>query len=328
MLTLCAIGLWYWFRVPYEIVHERPPGAGPLRRGDEYLEVESVRRTWDGTVRHGPRRISLNGKLYQIENYRDGLPHGKWQWLNGVGHSTITAEFRLGRLTNFQASSRCDQRLARLLAEGKLSDPRIVRELLRDSSLEYVETPLKDALVALKDQHAVPIELIAMARVPGFSLDMPITCQAEGPLIETIGAILQPHELVSDYRYGMLYVVSREGVENWKDETGVTRLVPPPRSKLERHWDEMTMIEFIETPLGDALQIISDRYGVQFFDTSRLPAELAQSRTGMPVTLKISGNSLRNSLAAMFDVLDLQTRLDGEKIVIELQPDHPALQKP
>jgi hypothetical protein len=126
----------------------------------------------------------------------------------------------------------------------------------------------------------------------------------------------------------MLYVVPREGVENWKDRTGVSSILPPPGTKLEQCWNDKTVMEFIETPLGDALQFVSDIHGVDFFDTSHIPAELMQpqSRRYMVVTIRISGVSLEDGLGAMLDTVDLQARLDGEKIVIELQPDHPAAQ--
>lgn len=329
-MTLCAVGLWYWYRVPFEVVHDWALSGEQLRRRDTYHEVETLRRTWDGTARHGPRRISVNGKLCQVENYRDGIPHGKWEWFDSAGRVTISAEFRLGRLESFQASPECDQRLARLLADGTIRERRFARTLLQDAQAQFIETPLKDALHILADDHDMHIRLDAMLKSPEFSIDMPVTCQAQGPLIQVLGQVLQPHDLVCDYRFGMLYVVKKEGVENWKDPTGVTELVPPTRSRLERMRKEKhrAAMEFIETPLADALHIIADAHNIKF-DTSQMPAELIQpdSPRAIVVTTNLSGITFDQGLGAMFDVLDLQARLDGETIVIELQPDHPAAQK-
>ena len=95
------MGLWYWFRVPFEVEHQVDK---------ERREVETVRRTWGGTVRHGPRRIFAGERLLFVENYRDGVPHGRWEWLDGKERAYITAEFRRGKVVSFQASGECDQR--------------------------------------------------------------------------------------------------------------------------------------------------------------------------------------------------------------------------
>ena len=75
LMTLSAIGVWFWYQRPYEVenkelasapaillrLRDTPPGfPAPVRR-----EVETVRRVWGGkTVRHGPRRIyDGTGKL-------------------------------------------------------------------------------------------------------------------------------------------------------------------------------------------------------------------------------------------------------------------------
>src|SRR5688572_24294455 len=83
VVTLCAIGLWYWYRVPFETVHET--------KGRKI--VESVCRTWDGTVRHGPRRVYFGGKLGLAENYRNGVAHGSWRWFDAAGKAYLEAEF-------------------------------------------------------------------------------------------------------------------------------------------------------------------------------------------------------------------------------------------
>lgn len=331
-MTLCAVGLWYWFRVPFEVVHDEDRNSQFRKRSDSYREVETVRRTWGGTVRHGPRRIYLNDKLFFVENYSDGVPHGTWEWLDGEGQVTITAEFRLGELKSFRASPECDQRLAQLLAEGAIDDPNLVRQLLMSTRVQFVRTPLKDAIQIVKDRSSAPFALQelwkASAPPPPDGaeswLDVPVTCDAEGPLIEVLASILQPLGLVCDYRYGMLSVCPSAGVEDWEDPTGVTALNPPVGSKLAASWDKQTSLEFIETPLKDALRIMSNIHGMTF-DTSHLPAEPKERLRyrRIMVTYNVSGITLKNGLGAMFDAHDLQASLNGETIVIELQPDHP-----
>jgi hypothetical protein len=333
-MTLCAVGLWYWYRVPFEVVHDQDRNAQGRKRGDTYREVETVRRTWDGTIRHGPRRIYLNDKLYVVENYSDGVPHGKWEWLDGAGHATITAEFRLGKLESFRASPECDQRLAQLLAEGAIDDPNLVRQLLMNTRIEFRRTPFMHAIQIVKEfsgAHLTMQELRKASPPDGVEswLELPVTCKAEGPLIEVLASILRPLGLVCDYRYGMLSICPSVGVEEWQDPTGVTTLTPPAGSNLAANWNSQTSLEFIETPLKNALQIVTDIHGVKF-DLSHLPAEPIQRLPygQIVVTYNVSGITLKNGLGAMLDAHDLQARLDGETIVIELQPDHPLAEKP
>jgi hypothetical protein len=382
-MTLCAVGLWYWYRVPFEVVHDRDPGATFRRRNDteKYREVETVRRTWDGTVRHGPRHIFLNEKLFFIENYRDGVPHGKWEWLNGTGRAYITAEFRLGRLTSFQASKECDQRLARLLAEGVITDRSLIKVCFEPTRLEFTKTPLKDAIQIFKDRHNIEITCQGLRRPAGFleggpdrrsavarklvhldsiseterlriiaevqnrlqaqsgavgplriirQWDLPITLRedAEVPLIVALGKMLQPHDLVCDYRYGMLWIAEREEAEKWTDPTGTYVMVPPANSKLAAAWEERRTWDFIQTPLADACDIIAQSNGVRF-DLTRVPGPPPNRPRGhLPVTWNGSGLQFKHSLGAILESVGCRARLDGETIVIEMQPDHPESMVP
>jgi hypothetical protein len=372
-MTLCAVGLWYWFRVPFEVVHE----------SKNRTEIESVRRTWGGTVRHGPRRIIRRGKLTFIENYRDGIRHGKQEWFDAQGRAYITAEFQLGRLVKFQASDEYDQRLARHFAEGTIDNPHIAASIFEPAALEFVETPLKDAIQILKDTYNIPItcqglrnnvtleEPLPPPRPPSevvrlndqmqllvpldpdvpdtaielqmlpvseekpkrpkvvSQINLPITADVrEDPLIIALGKMLQPHDLVCDYRYGMLWVAEREGVENWKDPTGVAEIVPPPGSKLSRQWDNLDVAEFIETPLGLACAIISgNTNNWMTFDCSRLPSDFVNGKVpGSRVTINAQGLH-KDILGMMLESVGCRARLGGETIVIELQPDHPLAEK-
>jgi hypothetical protein len=371
-MTLCAIGLWYWYRVPFEVEHK-------ISKNDK--ELESVRRTWGGTVRHGPRKIVRQGKVSFVEHYRDGVLHGTREWFDEQGHAYISAEFRSGRLVDFRASSEYDQRLARHLAEGTLDNPRIVSAIFDNTMLHFVETPLKDAILILSDMHGIPItcqglrktvtippppepvrpaseairlndqmqllvpldpdepdtsielQLLPVVEVPAVKpklirqTDLPVTDKIEHqddvPLIVALGRILQPLDLVCDYRYGMLWIADREEAEHWTDPTGVSKLVPPPGSKLAAEWEKRTVHEFIQTPLSDVCDIIADSNGVRF-DLSRLPGPPPDRPLGhMPVTSNVSGLPFRHSLGALLEFVGCQARLDGETIVVELQPDHP-----
>lgn len=386
-MTLCAVALWYWYRVPFEVVHEATGRK----------EIETVRRTWDGAVRHGTRRIwiedklvfiendgtrriSSKDKLFFIENYRDGIPHGKWEWLDGNGKAYLSAQFKRGRLVSFEASPECDQRLARHLAEGTIKDPQLIMKLIEPTRLSFEGTPLNDGMQVLMDAHglimnyqslrkpagyvefgrkgeivkiemltdryqqmmATPaaskrvVSLASMSRGKGSpdsklvirQFDMPVTCDlTEVPLIVGLGTMLQPHDLVCDYRYGQLWIDGRESAANWKDPTGVTSIVPRAGSSLAIAWELPNKFEFIQTLFGDVCAAIEQSHNVKL-DLSHMPDHLVQSGyKELPVTCYLGGLPFKHSFATLLEGIDCQARLDGETIVIELQPGHPAAAK-
>ena len=307
-VTLCAIGLWYWYRVPFEIVRE-----DKNRR-----EVETVCRTWDGTTRHGPRRVYLDGKLSLEENYRNGVPHGPWQWLDPAGSPYLEAEFHQGKLVSFQ-SERCEPRLARHLAERTIDDPSLVGELLQPMSVDFIETPLKDALQVIKDMRGIQLELdVKRLEEAGVNIDSPVTCNADNlSLIVAFKEVFAGYPLAADYRYGTIVVTMADSANNWQDSTGVTTITPPPGSALAKAWNKPAKMDFIETPIAAALSIIEDQHGIQFDDSKLIEFEKQVAPHGIPVTKNLSGLSLRDSLGLLFESLNMRLTLQGETLVIE-----------
>ena len=124
LVTLCAIGAWYWWRLPYEVEHtglsiwrgielvvvDAPQSAGKnahpgqARHVKNHLqivtrEVESVHRLWGGkTLRHGEVRDGDNeGRVVSRVTYREGVEHGRSVWWYSDGHVREEGEYRLGR---------------------------------------------------------------------------------------------------------------------------------------------------------------------------------------------------------------------------------------
>src|SRR5688572_14780294 len=87
-MTLCAVGLWYWFRVPFEVVHRTKSGS----------DSEWRLRTWGGTLLHGPRRRFRGDKLVKLESYQSGVPHGGWEWRTSNGDLYLSADYERGRV--------------------------------------------------------------------------------------------------------------------------------------------------------------------------------------------------------------------------------------
>jgi hypothetical protein len=100
LVTLCAIGIWYWYQRPYPVekMVESLDGARHAGRRTSdpqppasFRELQYVRRVWGGgTVKHGPYRgYDLQGKLLRSGNYRNGQRHGHFVTIqrDGSKHS-------------------------------------------------------------------------------------------------------------------------------------------------------------------------------------------------------------------------------------------------
>ena len=93
---------------------------------------------------------------------------------------------------------------------------------------------------------------------------------------------------------------------------GVSETRPPAGGPLARAWNEPSMMEFVETPVKDAAQFLSDFMAIKI-DISGLPAE----SQAMRVTKNIRGVSWANAVALMLDDLSLRCEArGGDSIVI------------
>lgn len=132
------------------------------------------------------------------------------------------------------------------------------------------------------------------------------------PTIIVLGQLLEPYGLACDYRYGMLTVVHEETIANWKDPTWVTALQPQPGTRLHEEWSKPSTVEFVETPLVQAMDFIAANHQIKI-DVSRLPASVRSQ----PVTMNLKGISLKNCIGAILEQQQCQCRLESGKLSIE-----------
>jgi hypothetical protein len=302
VITLSAVALWYWYRVPFQLVHAPHKGS---------MEVETVHRTWEGTVRHGPRSVSIDGQPRALEHYREGIADGPWEWRGEDGQVLLAAEFHRGKLADAKPSAECDARLARHLAEGTIDNPRLVQQLTTTVRFDDGETFLQDALTSIGDLHNVPISCQALLREPYFVppddrrpirfIDAPVTLSGEAPLIVVLGRMLQPHGLVCDYRYGLLWVVMREEGDAWSDPTGISRIEPPAGSKLASVWAKPIDAELFEVPLRLACLVHSRKVvNQEEYDWTKLPQIMHGScYPGANVSLVCSRHPFKHCLGVI-----------------------------
>lgn len=101
-MTLCAVGLWYWYRVPFEVVHEQVRydfSHDPLDFGDEHLvkQTEVVHRTWGGkTVRNGWLATYKNDHCIAKEEFREDVRHGAYRRWHEDGMALVEGQFERG----------------------------------------------------------------------------------------------------------------------------------------------------------------------------------------------------------------------------------------
>ena len=83
------------------------------------------------------------------------------------------------------------------LKEPGSAEAKIIKELNEPTEMEFIETPLKDVVEALKIRHGIEITLDAKAITDaGGAIDMPITASLKGITLKSaLRLVLQEHEL-------------------------------------------------------------------------------------------------------------------------------------
>jgi hypothetical protein len=96
------------------------------------------------------------------------------------------------------------------------SEERIFKELGQTATLEFIETPLKDAIQILKDRHSIPIELdVKKLEEAGVNLDTPVTKNLSGiTLRSALRLMLNDLELTYVVRDEVLLITTPEEAES------------------------------------------------------------------------------------------------------------------
>ena len=299
--------------------------------------MKTIEHFEDG-VRHGPFETYSRGKLTRSGRYEKGKREGAW--IDHSGYITTTAHwhedlldglyeiviqsrpkqqmsFSMGRLIDLNGQP-VKNRLLEQLAAGEIDDPRIANELQRimPVGMELVETPLKDALMYLQDQHSIPF-VIDARRVQ--NVDLPLTLNLQGvDLCSALAVLTAPHDLALEYRYGVLFLTTAENVNDWHDPTGVSAIQPAPGSPLAIALNEPFSIQFVKTPLSDVGPFLADSLAINI-DLSALPAEMLRT----PVTKNLRGIPFRHSLGLILDNLNLRAEARGGDTIAILPPKAP-----
>ena len=96
------------------------------------------------------------------------------------------------------------------------SEERIFKELNNKATMEFIETPLKDAIQILKDTHGIPIELdVKKLEEAGVNIDTPVTKNLSGiTLRSALRLLLNDLELTYVVRDEVLLITTPEEAES------------------------------------------------------------------------------------------------------------------
>ncbi len=330
------------------ITWQRQWGGGRQQHGQEryyvggkLVELETHR---DGQL-HGPfKRFSVReGAIRESGQYAFGRPTGTWREFDFSGRESTRSEFKEGQVWRISSTTpggversieftpdikpfkivvggvEIEDRLARLAGEGQIDDPRVKWGVGDATSVEFVETPLKDTIDFLSAQHQFPM----MADEARLNVNQPLTDNWKGiPLSAALTLMTAPHDLACDYRYGHVWVASAKDVQNWRDPTGVADIVPPKDSQLARSWNEPVEVQAIEQPLADVVAGLAAPLDIDA-DVSQITS-VKEGDPAHVVTFSVRGHPFQHVLGILLYKTGCRCRLDGETLVI-LPPEEGGL---
>jgi hypothetical protein len=211
-------------------------GGGKVQHGRAVMDYKRPPKKtiehFSNGERHGPFEDHFNGTLTRTGLFVKGRREGTWTAYYSKGNVTYKAHWKQDRLhgpyeTAFEGRRKqqflftegklvgidgqlVQNRLIEQLASGEVDDPRITGELLvpLPVGMEFVETPLQDAVAYLQDQTGIPI-VVDARRVR--DVDLPLTLNVQGiDLCSALTLMTAPHNLDFEYRYGVLFLTTAE----------------------------------------------------------------------------------------------------------------------
>jgi MORN repeat protein len=333
-----------------EVRHYRRVLRGdPIREGlTEYFDHEGQlvgQETWREGQLHGPffrwyssgrpaeagqyhmgqkdgtwERFDPEGKLLLRMSYDRGYLHGAGQWFaNGQALRTIVYEH--GEVKQIDGR-RVDDPLGRALRNGQIDEHDLAQMFTKRAEADFQQTPLKDVADYISEDFNVNVALDQRAlREAKISVDLPINLQERHLTAGTVLVVVcEPHGLLATYRFGMIWITTKKDAKNWADRTGIAELLKSPpadvmasdREKVRAAFEQRAEFDFIDTPLQDVAEFVSEIYRVPLASEPRIK--------DIPVISNLRGVSLQNALGALCDQYGLRVRwVDGKTLLIEPQ---------
>ena len=305
---------------------------GEIRRfqNDELVEVTNYHRG----RKEGPYQKFHRGRIQVSGQYTNGWRDGTWVRFDESGRELAQVTYRIDREHRIYEFTRdgstcrivldeqkrpteiflngevVEDRLARLLAAGQIvsrfADP--INEL---SDIEFLETPVEDAVDFLAAKHECPMLLDPLH----VDRNQTITEGVTGlPFSSTLAILTARHGLGCDFRYGCIWITSAEDAKDWRDPTGISEIEPPQDSQLANSWNRAAEIQVIDMPLAEAVKKLVERFAINV-DVSAV--EAADERAEKyAVTLTRKGLEFHRVLGNLLYNARCRCELRGETLVI------------
>jgi hypothetical protein len=318
---------------------QRQWGGGRLQHGEERYYVRGklreVQMFRDGVLQGPFQQFAKSKETVSYEGqFKDGKKDGAWRKSNPDGSERSREEYRDGRLVRTVSTDKqgvehviemfgdgstrmiiggveFEDRLQRLAAEGRIDDKGLRERLSRPVNIEFVNTPIRDAVFFLATEQGLPIVLDPHLPNPneptnGKWNDLPLSI--------VLTAITGPSGHACDFRYGFLWVTTAEDAQDWHDPTGVGDLAPPKDSQLAKSLNEPVNVNAFNTPLAEVLASTVERLDIDV-DTSRLGPS-TETAPAHPVTLNLMRIKFQHALGMLLYQTRCRCKLEGEKLVI------------
>jgi len=204
---------------------------------------------------------------------------------------------------------------APLLAETPLEHAQ--RALDQPTNLEFVDTPVKDVIAYLANQHRVPIRVLQETYDSGYVLqDQPLTRNLSGlTLRSALNLMLDDLDLdycVTDRGEILIFAADKKFPPQRPVSCAQAAAAERLRQVLEK---KIVSLEFVDTPLKDVVAFLADEIDVtmvldlQALDALRLEPDA-------PVTKNLQKMPLRRALTAFLYPYDLGVTLRDEVFYI------------
>ncbi|HZL90653.1 MAG TPA: FecR domain-containing protein [Pirellulaceae bacterium] len=329
--------------------YRRVPMGEPIREGlTEWFDAQGRRLCEERWLEGRPHGVSLqlytNGKVRERSEYSLGRRIGTWEGFDEAGRLSVRMPFDNGdphdtwewfadgkrvRTITFdhtevkQIDGRpIDDPLGRACRLGQIDNERIQEMLTALDNCDFRSTPLISVVRYVSEKFKVNIELDrSTLRDACIGLDLSITLREDRI---TAGAklvlLFEPHDLAATYRFGMIWITTKEDAKNWVDRTGIASVLksPPPevlpadRSKIAAAFQGPAEFDFVDTPLQDVADFLSEIY--------RVPITCEADMKDIPLNSNVRGISLQNALGALCDQYGLRVRWkDTKALIIESQ---------
>jgi hypothetical protein len=200
----------------------------------------------------------------------------------------------------------------------------LARCLNDEAGVEFVLTPLDEAVQILFDNHGIP----GLIRIDRDRVDanLPVTSWVTDlDLLSTLAVVAKQHDLDVDYRYGCLWFTSTE-IPEWTDPTGVAAIQPTAGTPLAAIWNEPVSVDTSgipphTQPLARVLGAIAEPLGIDI-DVTKIepPLDDPDRYSRMCILRK---HPFHQTLGILLYETGCRCRLEGGRLVV-LPPENPS----